>query len=210
MQRDFLKGLFSKLENVDEAAMKEIIDAIMDENGKGINESKSKIDDLTSQLGLATKEKDEANKLIAELKKSNQGNEELQGKIGTYETQLNELKAENEQLKLDNAIKVELLSAKAKGDDLDYLMFKIKQNNEKLSLTENGELKGFDVEEIKTAYPSNFEVETKKVVDVNNLPKIDNGDNTITKEQFEKMGYQEKNKLFNENPDVYNELKNQK
>ena len=118
MNRDFLKQVFSKLENVDEATMKEIMDAIMDENGKGINESKSKIDDLTSQLGLATKEKDEANKLIAELKKSNQGNEELQGKIGTYETQLNELKAENEQLKLDNAIKVELLSAKAKGDDL--------------------------------------------------------------------------------------------
>lgn len=208
MNRDFLKQVFSKLENVDEATMKEIMDAIMDENGKGINESKSKIDDLTSQLGLATKEKDEANKLIEELKKSNQGNEELQGKIGTYENQLNELKAENEQLKLDNAIKVELLSAKAKGDDLDYLMFKIKQNNDKLSLTENGELKGFDVEEIKTAFPSNFEVETKKVVDVNNLPKIDNGDNTITKEQFEKMGYQEKNKLFNENPDVYNELKN--
>lgn len=208
MNRDFLKQVFNKLENVDEAAMKEIIDAIMDENGKGINESKSKIDDLTSQLGLATKEKDEANKLIAELKKSNQGNEELQGKIGTYENELKALKEENEQLKLDNAIKVELLSAKAKGDDLDYLMFKIKQNNEKLSLSENGELKGFDVEEIKTAYPSNFEVETKKVVDVNNLPKIDNGDNTITKEQFEKMGYQEKNKLFNENPDVYNELKN--
>lgn len=208
MNRDFLKQVFSKLENVDEAVMKEIIDAIMDENGKGINESKSKIDELTSQLGLATKEKDEANKLIADLKKSSQGNEELQGKIGTYENQLNELRAENEALKLDNAIKVALLSAKAKGDDLDYLMFKIKQTNDKLSLTENGELKGFDVEEIKTAYPSNFEVETKKVVDVNNLPKIDNGDNTITKEQFEKMGYQEKNKLFNENPDVYNELKN--
>ncbi len=208
MNRDFLKQVFGKLENVDEAVMKEIIDAIMDENGKGINESKSKIDDLTNQLGLATKEKDEANKLIGELKKSNQGNEELQNKIGTYETQLNELKAENEQLKLDNAIKVELLSAKAKGDDLDYLMFKIKQNNDKLSLGENGELKGFDVEEIKTTYPSNFEVETKKVVDVNNLPKIENSDNTITKEQFEKMGYKEKNKLYNENPDVYNELKN--
>lgn len=206
MNRDFLKQVFGKLENVDEAVMKEIIDAIMDENGKGINESKSKIDELTSQLGLATKEKDEANKLIGELKKSNQGNEELQGKIGTYENELKALREENEQLKLDNAIKVELLGAKAKGDDLDYLMFKIKQNNDKLSLTENGELKGFDVEEIKTVYPSNFEVETKKVVDVNNLPKIDSNENTVTKEQFEKMGYKERTKLFNENPDVYNEL----
>jgi len=208
MNRDFLKEVFSKLENVDEATMKEIIDAIMNENGKGINESKSKIDELTQQLGLKTKETEEANKLIEELKKSNQGNEDLQKSISNYETENAKLKAENEQLKLDNAIKVELLNAKAKGDDLDYLMFKIKQNNDKLSLSENGELKGLDVAEIKTAYPSNFEVETKKVVDVNNLPKIETGENTITKEQFEKMGYKERTKLFNDNPEVYNELKN--
>lgn len=207
MNRDFLKQVLGKVENVDESVMKEIMDAIMDENGKGINESKSKIDDLTNQLGLATKEKDEANKLIAELKKSNQGNEELQNKISTYENELQQVKAENEQLKLDNAIKVELLSAKAKGDDLDYLMFKIKQNNDKLSLSEDGKIKGLDIDEIKTSYPGNFEVETKKEVDVNNLPKIDTGDNTVTKEQFDKMGYKERTKLFNENPDMYNELK---
>jgi hypothetical protein len=206
MKREFLEELLKSIE--DEASRKDMIDKIMNENGKAINTSKTKIDELTEQLGLKTKESDEANKLIAELKKSNQGNEELQKSISTYEAENAKLKAENEQLKLDNAIKVELLSAKAKGDDLDYLMFKIKQNNDKLSLTENGELKGFDVEEIKTAYPSNFEVETKKVVEVNNLPKIETGDNTITKEQFEKMGYKERTKLFNENPEVYNELKN--
>ena len=135
MKREFLEELLKSIE--DETSRKDMIDKIMDENGKSINTSKSKIDELTEQLGLKTKESDEANKLIEDLKKSSQGNEELQGKISTYEAQLNELKAENEQLKLDNAIKVELLSAKAKGDDLDYLMFKIKQNNDKLSLTEN-------------------------------------------------------------------------
>ena len=208
MNRDFLKQTFSKLENVDEATIKEIIDAIMNENGKGINESKLKIDELTEQLGLKTKESEEASKTIDELKKSNQGNEELQKRISTHEARIEELVAENTQLKLDNAIKVELLNAKAKGDDLDYLMFKIKQNNNKLTLGENGELKGFDVEEIKTAYPGNFEVESKKVVDVNELPKIDNSENTITKEQFDKMGYKERTKLYNDNPEVYNELKN--
>lgn len=206
MKREFLEELLKSIE--DETSRKDMIDKIMDENGKTINTNKSKIDELTEQLGLKTKESEEANKLIAELKKSNQGNEELQKSISTHEARIAELEAENNQLKLDNAIKVELLNAKAKGDDLDYLMFKIKQNNEKLSLTENGELKGFDVEEIKTAYPSNFEVETKKVVDVNNLPKIDTSDNTITKEQFDKMGYKERTKLFNDNPEVYNELKN--
>lgn len=204
MKREFLEELLKSIE--DETSRKDMIDKIMNENGKAINTSKTKIDELTEQLGLKTKESEEANKLIAELKKSNQGNEELQKSISTYEAENAKLKAENEQLKLDNAIKVELLGAKAKGDDLDYLMFKIKQNNDKLSLTENGELKGFDVEEIKTAYPSNFEVETKKVVDVNNLPKIETSDNTITKEQFDKMGYKERTKLFNDNPEVYNEL----
>lgn len=206
MKREFLEELLKSIE--DETSRKDMIDKIMDENGKTINTSKTKIDELTEQLGLKTKESEEANKLIAELKKSNQGNEELQKSISTHEARIAELEAENNQLKLDNAIKVELLNAKAKGDDLDYLMFKIKNNNDKLSLTENGELKGFDVEEIKTAYPSNFEVESKKVVDVNNLPKIDTSDNTITKEQFEKMGYKERTKLFNDNPEVYNELKN--
>lgn len=204
MKREFLEELLKSIE--DETSRKDMIDKIMDENGKTINSSKSKIDELTEQLGLKTKESDEANKLIAELKKSNQGNEELQKSISTYEAENAKLKAENEQLKLDNAIKVELLSAKAKGDDLDYLMFKIKQNNEKLSLTENGELKGFNVEEIKTAYPSNFEVETKKVVDVNNLPKIETGENTVSKEQFEKMGYSSRVKLREENPEMYNTL----
>lgn len=204
MNRSFLEELLKVIE--DEASRKSMIDKIMDENGKTINSSKSKIEELTEQLGIKTKESDEANKLIAELKKSNQGNEELQGKIGNYETQLAQLKAENEELKLDNAIKVELLSAKAKGDDLDYLMFKIKQNNDKLTLSENGELKGFNVEEIKTAYPSNFETESKKKVDVNNLPKIETDNNVITKEQFDKMGYSSKVKLKQENPEMYNTL----
>lgn len=204
MKREFLEELLKSIE--DETSRKDMIDKIMDENGKAINTSKSKIDELTEQLGLKTKESDEANKLIAELKKSNQGNEELQKSISTHEARIAELEAENNQLKLDGAIKVELLNAKAKGDDLDYLMFKIKQNNAKLSLTENGELKGFDVEEIKTAYPSNFEVGTKKVVDVNNLPKIDTGENTVTKEQFDKMGYSSRVKLKEENPEMYNTL----
>ena len=204
MNRSFLEELLKVIE--DETSRKSMIDKIMDENGKSINSSKSKIDELTEQLGIKTKESDEANKLIAELKKSNQGNEELQGKIGTYETQLAQLQAENEQLKLDNAIKVELLGAKAKSDDLDYLMFKIKQTNDKLSLTEKGELKGFNVEEVKTAYPSNFEVESKKKVDVNNLPKIEDNNNTVTKEQFDKMGYSSKVKLKQENPEMYNTL----
>ena len=206
MKRDFLEQLLKSIE--DESSRKNIIDKIMDENGKSINTSKSKIDELTEQLGLKTKENDEATKLIEELKKSSKGNDDLQAKITNYDTEMAQLRAENEQLKIDNAIKVELLGGKAKASDLDYLMFKIKQEHEELKLDENGKIKGFEVSDIKTAYPSNFEVESKKEVDVNNLPKIDGKETSITKEQFDKMGYMEKNKLYQEDPDTYKTLKN--
>lgn len=150
----------------------------------------------------------EANKLIEELRKSSKGNEDLQAKITSYDTEVAQLRAENEQLKIDNAIKVELLGGKAKASDLDYLMFKIKQEHKDLKLDENGKIKGFEVSDIKTAYPGNFEVESKKEVDVNNLPSIDGKETSITKEQFDKMGYMEKNKLFQEDPDTYKTLKN--
>ena len=55
----------------------------------------------------------EAQNLIAELKKSNKGNESLQSKITDYEAQVAQLQAELEQTKLESAIKVELLASKA-------------------------------------------------------------------------------------------------
>lgn len=150
----------------------------------------------------------EANKLIEQLKTSNAGNEDLQNKVSDYESKMAQLEAENNQLKIDNAIKVELLANKAKSEDLDYLMFKIKQNETEIKLDENGKLKGFDdvLTEIKTSCASQFEVEGKKKVDLNNLPNVNDSDNTITKEQFEKMGYSSRVKLREENPEMYNTL----
>lgn len=144
--------------------------------------------------------------LIDELKKSGVDNEDMQNKISAYETNVAQLKAENEQLKLDNAIKVKLLSLNAKASDLDYLMFKIKQDDNKLSLDDNGEIKGLDLDAIKGSYPNNFEVESKKEVDVNNLPNINDKPKELSKEDFSKMGYQERNKLYKEDLELYKKL----
>ena len=161
---------------------------------------------LKGDFEAKTKEYDESQNLIAELKKASKGNEEMQTKFTEYESKVAELQAENEQLKIENALKVELLGAKAKASDLDYLMFKYKQENNEITLDDNGKIKGFDIEKIKTAYPSNFEVESKKEVDVNNLPNINDKQSTITKEDFQKMGYQERNKLYMEDKELYTEL----
>ena len=50
MKREFLEELLKSIE--DENSRKDMIDKIMDENGKTINTSKTKIDELTEQLGL--------------------------------------------------------------------------------------------------------------------------------------------------------------
>ena len=144
--------------------------------------------------------------LISELKKSSKGNEEMQSKFNEHEATIAQLQAENEQLKIDNEIKVELLAQKAKPSDLDYLIFKIKQEHTDIKLDEQGKLKGINVADVKQVYPSNFETSSKKEVDVNNLPNINNKDVSVSKEQFDKMGYSSRVKLKEENPEMYNAL----
>lgn len=156
-------------------------------------------------------ENQQANKLIETLKKESVGNEGLQTKIKDYEEQITKLKEENENLKIENAVKVKLLEAKAKPEDIKYLMFQMKENSDKeLRLDDNGELKDFDsiLESLKTSYPNNFEATSKKTVDELLLPTNNSSKNKITKDQFNKMSYKERIDLLNKDPETYNTLKN--
>ena len=158
-------------------------------------------DTMTSQYSEATK-------LIEELKKGSKGNEDLQKKVGEYEAKVATLQEELVKTKTESAIKVALLSAKAK--DVDYLTFKLKEKGE-IKLDDNGNIKGIDdmLAGLKTQFPTQFESDTQKKIDENKLPNGDN-DKKISQEDFNKMGYQERLKLFQENPDTYNELSGNK
>lgn len=153
-----------------------------------------------------SKEYNEAKQLIEQLKGENANNEGLQSKIQAYEQQIAQLKTEAEQAKLESAVKVKLLEAKAKPTDIDYLMFKMQQNNENLQFDEQGNIKGIDdiVSGLKTNYASNFEAQETKKVSVNTLPKGE--DSKVTPEDFAKMNYNARNALYAENPDLYREL----
>lgn len=143
----------------------------------------------------------EAQNLIAEMKKSTKGNEELQGKITDYETQIDTLKKELEQSKLESAIKVGLLEAKV--NDIDYMTFKLKEKGE-LALDENGKVKGWDdkIAGLKTQFPQQFETSGAKKIEENKLETGKNND-ALDKASILKMPYAERNKLFNENPEAY-------
>lgn len=127
--------------------------------------SKEKYDSETERLnGLITGKDTEignANKLIEELKKASKGDEGMQQKISTYETENARLQQELEETKVNSALKVALLSAKT--DDTDYMTFKIKEmlkeKGEELKIDDDGNIKGWDdmLTTLKTQFPAHFE-----------------------------------------------------
>lgn len=123
---------------------------------------KNDFDNLTKQHG-------ESATLIEQLKKDNAGNQAMQGKITEYETKIQNLSAELEQSKIDSALRLALLEAKA--DDIDYLAFKIKENG-KPELGEDGKIKGINdtISAMKTRFPKQFAEDTGKKIEENRLP----------------------------------------
>lgn len=152
----------------------------------------------------------ESQKLIAELQGATKGQEKVQEQIANYQAQIARQQEELNQAKIESEMKIGLLSAGAKATDIDYLIYKMNHDNDwKPELDDNGRVKGMDdkVKGLKTQFPAQFEVSSSKKIDEKKLEKPDNKD-TTTKEEFKKMGYQAKLKLFNENPDLYHELSN--
>lgn len=174
---------------------------------------KGKYDALDALLKGKETELQSANDLIAQLKKDTKGNEELQGKITGYETQVAELQEQLQETKIKSAIKVALLSEKAV--DVDYLTYKLneklKEKGESLELDENENIKGWNerVSDLKVQFPTMFETVNKdglQILGDNRLPNGDNREITPTKEQFRSMGYEERVALKQKNEQLYREL----
>lgn len=172
--------------------------------------SKDKYTSLETDLTGKTSELEKANDLIEELKKSAGKDDETKQKITAYETEIADLKKENAELKTENALKFALVAAGAV--DVDYLVFKAKEKGE-IKLGDDGKLKGEDdlISGLKTQHPAMFEASNstqqngnRKILE-NNLPGGDK-DETVTREQFLKMGYNERMKLKQENPELFKQL----
>ena len=171
----------------------------------------AELENLNALLSGKTGELDNANKLIEDLKKGSKGNEELQGKINAYETENAKLQKQLQETKIKSALKVALLSEKAV--DIDYLTFKVNEKmaeqGKTLELDENDNIKGWDdvLSGLKTQFPTQFEsVKGGQIVDPQPLPGRTEQQTGITQDQFNKMGYQSRLKLKQEQPDVYAQM----
>lgn len=163
---------------------------------------------LKSDYDALVTKNNETQALIDELKKNNGDNQGLQVKIKEYEGKIAELEKKNQDLAIDNQLKIALLGKGAKVNDIDYLMYRIKQSDDELKLDKDGNIKGLNniIEDIAKTYNDNFEDKSKKKVEVKDLPNGAENKQTVTKEMFSKMGYRERNKLYQENKELYDSL----
>ena len=149
----------------------------------------------------------EALALIEKLQGENADNAGLQAQIQEFNAKIATLEAENAEIKAEAAAKVLLLDGKAKAEDIDYLLYQARKANDgKLELDDKGNVKGLDVEALKTAHPNNFEVESVKKIETHKLQKNDDNDTGVTKEQFNKMSYKERTELYEKDRETYEKL----
>ena len=139
MKRNFLEDL---------GLEKEVVDKIMAENGKDIENAKANYDELKAELKTANATIADRDNQLKELKDSAKGNEDLTAKIAELEKQnKNEAKnhkAEIESLKINNAIDKALATFKAKTPKAVKAMLDM----ENIKFDEDGNITGID-EQVK-------------------------------------------------------------
>lgn len=176
---------------------------------------RGKHETLQTKYDSQSQELASANELIAELKKGTKGNEELQGKITTYEGQIQQLQEQLQETKIKSAIKVALLSEKAL--DVDYLTYKleskVKEDGKALELDETDNIKGWKdlLSGLKTQFPNQFENAgdgngSYQVLDPQRLERGDGREKTPTKDEFRAMTYEQRVALKQKNEELYRQL----
>ena len=117
-----------------------------------------------------------------------------------------EMQSENAKIRADYALERALMEAKVQ--DVDYMKFKIKEKHpDGFKLDENGKIESINtvIDDLKVQFPNQF-IKTEKKIEEKKLEKSDNDNGGVSSEQFSKMNYHERAKLFKENPEQYAEL----
>lgn len=177
------------------------IEKIMAEAGKDVTSLKARVDDLTEQINVKDTTISEKNNKIAELEKV-----DVEAIKNTeYERGKTEGSKEIEVFKKQNALDKALSKYKAKDTSILSKMLDMEKvkYNDKFEIVEGLE---DQINSIKESHDYLFDNDKP-------LPSFSGeikqpGNTQITKEIFNKMGYQDRVKLYNENKELYDQLKN--
>ena len=191
MKRKFLEDLGTEAD---------AIEKIMIESGKDTTALKAKIDELTEQLNVKDTIISEKNNKIAELEKVDV--EAI--KKSEYERGKTEGSKEIEDFKKQNALNKALLNYKAKDASILSKMLDMEKvkYNDKFEIVEGLEEQ---INSIKESHDYLFDSDKPLPTFTGDIKQP--GKTQITKEVFNKMGYQDRLKLYNENKELYDQLK---
>ena len=188
-----------------EAILNEMKEAkIYTSKNENIDERYSKLKAQKTDLEAQLKDRDNQ---LKDLSKSNKDNEELLKQIEQLQLSNKQTQSDYEskisKMEFDFALDKSLSSVKAKDNKL--LRALLDMDNIKY---QEGKLEGLEkqIESIKSTHGYLFEEE--KITSTGSVGNFGRsaGKVGITKEQFDKMSYQERNNLYKENKDLYLEL----
>lgn len=177
------------------------IEKIMAEAGKDVTSLKARVDDLTEQINVKDTTISEKNNKIAELEKVDV--EAI--KNAEYERGKTEGSKEIEVFKKKNALDKALSKYKAKDTSILSKMLDMEKvkYNDKFEIVEGLE---DQINSIKESHDYLFDNDKPLPTFTGDIKQP--GSTQITKEVFNKMGYQDRLKLYNENKELYDQLKN--
>lgn len=178
----------------------EVIGKIMAENGKDITSLKASIDDLNEQINVKDETIKQNKNKIADLEKVDiEALKQEQFEAGKLEGS-----KEIEVFKKQNALKEAVEKFKAK--DADIVIGKL--DKDKIEFNDKFEIvKGLEeqITPLKTSHDYLFASEKPTPKFGDTTPGIDN--TQITKEAFQKMSYRDRVALKNEQPEIYESVK---
>lgn len=192
MKRKFLEDLGLETDTIEK---------IMAEAGKDVTSLKARVDDLTEQINVKDTTISEKNNKIAELEKVDV--EAI--KNAEYERGKTEGSKEIEVFKKQNALDKALSKYKAKDTSILSKMLDMEKvkYNDKFEIVEGLE---DQINSIKESHDYLFDNDKTLPTFTGDIKQP--GSTQITKEVFNKMGYQDRLKLYNENKELYDQLKN--
>lgn len=144
---------------------------------------------------------------VSEISQLNTRISELEKAAESFKgVDVNALKEEVNQTKIKSALQIALI--KNMAVDVDYLVYKAQSSDKKLDIDDKGNVTGIDelVASLKTSCPTMFAKKGKENK-IEEIP-LEGGENNegITKSDILKKPYSERLKIYNNDPEKFNEI----
>ena len=198
--RKFLSAMGIEADKVDEIinAHIEVVDGLKEERDN-FKKDAEKLADVEKELNKA-KEKIAKNGDGETVAKEDY--DKLKKEYDNYKA---DITAKNTRTEKENAFR-ELLKSVGVGEKRLNAIIKV-SDIDGLELDKDGKIKDAEkhTENVKSEWADFIETTTTKGANTAN-PPANNGNSGVTKEGFQKMSYKDRLKIYNENPDLYNEL----